>query len=69
MSSFQQQSWFDAVWDDLSRFGRCDERGGIEYRRVLALWAEAGRPAHVEGFILMYANLDWSECPYDMTGE
>lgn len=47
---------FDSVWDKLAREGRCDFRGGAEYRRVYKLWLDEGRTMAVREFINRHAN-------------
>jgi hypothetical protein len=47
---------FDQVHRTLADQGRCDETGGMEYRRVRREWFDAGCPADVEVFISDRAN-------------
>lgn len=48
---------FLEAYDRLSEHGRCDCPGGMEYKRVLQEWQEAGRPANLDDFIPRHANM------------
>ena len=47
---------FVSCWDCLAEEGQCDERGGMEYSRVLREWVLAGEPRDCERFIREHAN-------------
>ena len=48
---------FLETYERLSSQGRCDGPGGMEYRRVLQEWQEAGRPDNLDDFIPKHANM------------
>lgn len=47
---------FRRVYHYMSKLGKCDAVGGVEYRRVLSEWKHAGRPVGISAFILKAAN-------------
>ena len=47
---------FDSFWIPLSREGKCDGWGGMEYQRVYSEWIAEGKPPFVEDFIILHAN-------------
>lgn len=46
---------FDAVWDVLARKGKCDARGGAEYKRCAEKWRHYVRLLIID-YILTEAN-------------
>jgi hypothetical protein len=48
---------FRDAYERLSQIGRCDGPGGLEYRRVLDEWKQAGCPSGIEHFITVRANI------------
>ncbi len=48
---------FDAEWERLSAYGKCDAIGGGEYRRVLREWLLADEPVDIYAFIVTRANV------------
>lgn len=48
---------FRDVYEKLSSEGRCDGPGGMQYKRVLQEWEEAGRPTDLTRFIFVHANM------------
>jgi hypothetical protein len=47
---------FNKAWAALERKGRCDHKGGAEYRRVFTAYTNAGLPADAHRFIDQHAN-------------
>ena len=47
---------FYRAYERLSKIGRCDSPGGMEYQRVFEEWKEAGRPLEIDAFIGEQAN-------------
>ena len=48
---------FRDAYERLSSEGRCDGPGGMQYKRVLQEWEEAGRPTDRSRFIVVHANM------------
>lgn len=48
---------FFAVYERLSKEGKCDIAGGMEYLRVLREWIEDGQPDDLDEFIYRRANI------------
>ncbi len=48
---------FFAAYDRLADDGKCDCAGGMEYRRVLREWIDAGQPDDLDEFIVRRANV------------
>ena len=55
MDSADQEFW--NAYEALSKEGRCDSPGGMEYKRVFKEWTDQGRPANIEHFIKIRANM------------
>lgn len=52
----RKMQWFDAAWATLAAQGACDSYGGMEYRRVFAMWRQEGMPIPPAVFICWAAN-------------
>lgn len=50
-----EQDFWDA-YERLSKDGKCDGAGGMEYERVRNEWRLAGSPENLEHFIVTRAN-------------
>lgn len=48
---------FLALYAALAEHGHCDSAGGMEYRRVVDEWLQAGRPEDAVNFIKRRANV------------
>lgn len=47
---------FDSIWISLSKEGKCDGIGGMEYLRVKREWISEGYPSDIPTFIHLSAN-------------
>lgn len=56
---------FQAVWDELAEKGKCSDRGGAEYIRVLVAWTREGFPETIRDFIVNEVKRP----PFDMDKE
>lgn len=52
----KNQIKFNKIWDKLEEVGKCDGRGGMEYKRVYSEWLDKERPPDIESFIIERAN-------------
>lgn len=57
MNRIDNQDIFDRAYARLAEKGTCDGAGGAEYTRVRREWEAMGRPAGVEHFIAVRANV------------
>ena len=57
LASFAEWKKFNRLWDKMARLGKCDARGGAEYRRVIMEWTRAGKPTAIACFIARRANI------------
>ena len=60
---------FRDLWIIGSKYGKCDARGGAEYRRVRRLYIERGYPRDVWNFLTKWANMRADGTPGDTSGE
>ena len=57
MRMTEDEIGFQDAYERLSSEGRCDGPGGMQYKRVLQEWEEAGRPTDLNRFIVVHANM------------
>lgn len=57
MERLERRRTFNVAYGKLARVGACDSLGGMESERVRAEWEASGRPADVESFIRIRANI------------
>jgi len=53
---YSPDALFDAIWEDLSIAGCCDDKGSAEYTRVKRVWEREQKPAGIAVLIFRESN-------------